>query len=422
VVAVSFKRKPSSTAGSSASCWALLKRWISSSSLLGAAPEAACLRYSGEFIVAYMYVTPSCPRTRFQTSGRGSRGRADACLRSTGQVPCAPTPDAKCAKRSSRASDASPHYGRQNGGYVGDAQISPPLAMASTTWVVICSVVAASLLAILARWRRTGQRADARSQTLAEPPARLGSTFLELGNIEALAQQVNWLLSERERWVYRRVEQIEFLDRHMVRRRISIDFEVPCNPVSVAIKPQPTTSGEERDQAELVARNYVPISVLRNWPPVLNFDLYADGGKPLPLLSKSATNDLDVKVLAALLGSAIGDDIASDLMGDAGNSLQALIGRVVHGEGAMARRALAAMREALQDHLAVDLNDAPDGYERFIDVAALLCEKHFALGRCDDRKGRRPQDREARLRSARSVPPFGRSSICEHPQPAGASR
>ena len=121
------------------------------------------------------------------------------------------------------------------------------------------------------------------------------TAFREIGNADSIAASTQQLFWERESWIYRSVEQIEFAGRKMVRRRISIDFEVPAHAIELNF-------GE--GDAKKVVR-VVPLSLLRSWPPVLNFDLEDQDESPLSPVSRTTTNAIDERVLKLLARSAL---------------------------------------------------------------------------------------------------------------------
>jgi hypothetical protein len=158
----------------------------------------------------------------------------------------------------------------------------------------------------------------------AVPEAERGSprrAFIELGSVNVLADQVAPLFWDKETWIERRVERIRFVDHTMVHRHISIDFRVP---------------------AQGLARGgvtYLPISVLRSWPPVLNFSLRDAAGQPLSLLSKQATNVLDERVLI---------DVAERAMGARAEEIRPYLRRIINDEGRGSRRAFTILRDAVE--------------------------------------------------------------------------
>lgn len=102
------------------------------------------------------------------------------------------------------------------------------------------------------------------------------------------------LLLPGDDWVRRRVETISFVDRRLVRRHVSIDFEVPK-----------IRKGVSEDSG------LVPISIIDKWPPLLNFDLRSRSNLPLPLLTTKENACMDEALLLAIAERLKGAD--SDL-------------------------------------------------------------------------------------------------------------
>ena len=189
--------------------------------------------------------------------------------------------------------------------------------------------------------------------------------FREVGSVEDLAAAAGPLFWDQATYVHRRVEHVEFLDRTIVRRKISIDFVVP----------------EQLDDRQ-VDLEFLPLTVLRNWPPVHRFDLRDAAGTALPLLSKTTTNQLDEQVLRGVAeyatGAKLGDETAQQLAA------------VVHGEGYAARRALRVFTEALQGWLAEQKEPLdPEPFERLVDLAAVFVDSTLLWVDVSGKRGQR---------------------------------
>jgi hypothetical protein len=101
------------------------------------------------------------------------------------------------------------------------------------------------------------------------------------------------LLAEPARWTHRRVERVVFLDDRTVRRRVSVDFEVPAELEGVP----------------------VPLALLRK-RPLVEFDLRDEGGRALPMLTRRQNGGLAAEVLLAAaegVGGALAPELAGDL-------------------------------------------------------------------------------------------------------------
>jgi hypothetical protein len=174
--------------------------------------------------------------------------------------------------------------------------------------------------------------------------------FLEIGGAALVASEASELFWGPERWVHRRVEQISFVDPNVVRRRISVDLEIPG-----------------ADEAGEATSKWLPLSVLRNWPPVLSFDLHDEEGRTLPLVSKLSTNLLDERVL---LGAA------EQALGSVPDSLKKHLRGLVHGEGAKARKSLTAIRTSLKEWSSEEGNEVEqEDLDRVVDLAGILVDR-----------------------------------------------
>jgi hypothetical protein len=129
-------------------------------------------------------------------------------------------------------------------------------------------------------------------------------------------------------WVHRRVESLNFPlpDDLVVRRHLSIDFSIPEEA-----KPIANSSGERGEESIY----YLPLSVLRKWPPVLNLDLRNAADIPIPLLTRSQNAVIDGAVLTELACRSL--DIAS---ADLDEHLQGQLKRIAEEQEAIAQAIL----------------------------------------------------------------------------------
>ena len=111
-------------------------------------------------------------------------------------------------------------------------------------------------------------------------------TLIAIGRSAAAAVRT------RDKWIHRYVEAVTFPrpDARVYRRNISIDFTIP------QITPVPNSDP---------ARYYVPLSLLRKWPPLLRLDLRTGGGDPIPLLTARQNGIVDCALLTALAQAAL---------------------------------------------------------------------------------------------------------------------
>lgn len=204
-----------------------------------------------------------------------------------------------------------------------------------------------------------GDRLAARSRISPQDPAL--STFVEAGNPSNIADEISRLLWDSESWIFRRVEKIEFLNASLARRHISVDFAVP----TIGLR-------DNYDDGE----QYVPISILRSWPPVHRFDLRDEAGRPLPLLSRKTTQTLDAELLLGL---------AHEIFGSRARSLSSPISRIVEGEGAVAARAFQVLRSLVDDH--AKRRGLPNRQRsEFLALAAILRNSSLLWIRVDERE------------------------------------
>lgn len=116
----------------------------------------------------------------------------------------------------------------------------------------------------------------------------------------------HWLMHV-DSWSHRRVEQVDLLDDRSVRRRISVDFELPSNEPEREIDDEPV--------------DLVPLALLTK-EPLIGFDLRDEGGNVVPLLTREQNAFFSWSLLAAVGEAAARDagftlplplDVLSDL-------------------------------------------------------------------------------------------------------------
>lgn len=191
-------------------------------------------------------------------------------------------------------------------------------------------------------------------------------TFREVGIGADHAARALTLFWDRERWIKRRVERIAFVDNTLARRRISFDFMVPHVDLAPPAHEHALEADDEARYGEVLKTDevYLPLSVLRKWPPVLNFDLRDAQDRPIPLVSKVASNQLDEGLL---LGAA------QRALPQVSEHTERMLHNIVHGEGRIARRAFVVLREAIHEAA----QESPDRFDpesvgRLLDLAGAL--------------------------------------------------
>lgn len=116
-----------------------------------------------------------------------------------------------------------------------------------------------------------------------------GNDWYEVGKNAALAYERD------HKWLFRRVESIEFVDRRSVRRTVIVDFEVPRKLQDL------------HSQKEVGPRNtyLVPIAMLPKWPPTMGFQLEDAAGNMLSRYRSRTTKRLDFGLLMGLIDLAL---------------------------------------------------------------------------------------------------------------------
>lgn len=122
---------------------------------------------------------------------------------------------------------------------------------------------------------------------------------------------------DQETWIHRRVESITFPfpTAPVYRRQVSIDFTVPEGL-------QPATE-ELKEGSTRPPRYYVPLSLVRRWPPLPRLDLRDETGKAIPFLTGRQNSLLDSSALKSV---AVGISPKIDV------GLQAMITRIAGAE------------------------------------------------------------------------------------------
>lgn len=114
-------------------------------------------------------------------------------------------------------------------------------------------------------------------------------------------------LSSQDEWIHRRVESISFpfANRAVYRRYLSVDFTIPAG-LKAAVD-------EVAGPAARPPRFYVPLSLIRRWPPLPRLDLRDSEGLPGPFLTARQNAVLDSAALQGLALQA-SREIPEDLL------------------------------------------------------------------------------------------------------------
>jgi hypothetical protein len=138
------------------------------------------------------------------------------------------------------------------------------------------------------------------------------------------------LLEREERWIHRRVESMTVGPDLLVRRRLSIDFTVPADLHEI-----PVGAGNQ-------TLSYLPVSVLRKWPPIWDLDIEDEYRRPLPLLTSIDNGIADAAALIELARRALGKEQDEPLSGILEDGLR----EIATAPPSLSRNALARVFDA----------------------------------------------------------------------------
>ena len=111
-------------------------------------------------------------------------------------------------------------------------------------------------------------------------------------------------LHSRRDWIHRRVQRISFPPTGMARTDVSIDFSLPDDfPVF-------------DDLRNGYGIYFVPLLVLRKWPPLLRLDLRDQQGDPIPLLTTRKNQAVDARFLVASAPEGLLREAAEPLLAE----------------------------------------------------------------------------------------------------------
>jgi hypothetical protein len=125
--------------------------------------------------------------------------------------------------------------------------------------------------------------------------------------------------TEIAEWVVRRVEAIEFVDDRTVRRRVSVDYTVPREAVSLQV-----CDGQ--------SVRVLPLAMMRR-KSMINFDLRDQGGRSLSLLGLRENQALTLGVVRSWASALLAPSASKDADGTPSSSrLDQLIDDVIAGD------------------------------------------------------------------------------------------
>jgi hypothetical protein len=184
-----------------------------------------------------------------------------------------------------------------------------------------------------------------------------------------IARESSFALRDTTKWLHRRVERICHTERSMVRRKVSVDFTIPED-----LPP----FHQSEDDATTPNVYFVPVALLRKWPPLMEFDLRAEDGRPIPLLTTRKNREVDA---AALI------DLAPE--GSERECLRSLLESVAHLDEPGARHSLEAVGTFLDVRWASLPPDDQKAWHRTLRVAGSLVTNSILWVRVEANPGQR---------------------------------
>jgi hypothetical protein len=112
-------------------------------------------------------------------------------------------------------------------------------------------------------------------------------------DLDSLVTSTLWLTGNWAGWVYRRVESLDFVDERTLRRRVSVDFELPPQAVCV----------EATASSQCFA---IPLGLFRKGV-LRRFDALDESDRSLPLLTRSQTAEIGARLLVSVAIVALQD-------------------------------------------------------------------------------------------------------------------
>ena len=120
--------------------------------------------------------------------------------------------------------------------------------------------------------------------------------------LEQVAAKCGPFLHTRREWIHRRVHRISFTPAPLMRTDVSINFTLPDGfPMF-------------DDLRNGYGIYYVPLLVLRKWPPLLHLDLRDQNGDPIPLLTTRKNQAIDASFLVASSPEGLVREAAAPLL------------------------------------------------------------------------------------------------------------
>ena len=201
------------------------------------------------------------------------------------------------------------------------------------------------------------------------PPPTGGYDFQEEispSPLELLARESSSSLRDTQGWLHRRVERISYTDRLMMRRRVSVDFTIPRDL-------PPFSDGPGRKSVF-----FVPVGLVRKWPPLMMWDFRASDDGPLPFLTSAKNAKVDAEALFGLAPA-----------GELRDRLRPNLVAIPELSEADARRELAAMTESLRAHVKKLTITELDAWRRVVWVAGTMVGNSVVWARTEGAVGER---------------------------------
>jgi hypothetical protein len=131
----------------------------------------------------------------------------------------------------------------------------------------------------------------------------------EVDRLVAVGVSAASALTSQETWIHRRVESITFPfpSRPVYRRHVSVDFTIPAGL-------SPVVDEEQDGENAQPSRFYVPVSLVRRWPPLPRLDLRNGEGHPIPFLTGRQNTVLDSVALRAVALNITGGNVSNELL------------------------------------------------------------------------------------------------------------
>lgn len=168
-------------------------------------------------------------------------------------------------------------------------------------------------------------------------------------------------------WVRRRVEQLSFVDEKTVRHRVSVDFKLP------------DTYAEVRSLRG--GHWLVPLALLKKERPLVDFDLFDEEERALPLVDSREGNEISTAMLIAT---------ASTLLKQAGDELTpTMADSLQHLVDCRPDEAKEALRDALEPRGGLDGRRLLAGDDRMKRLAADLAQNFLVLAPLSEATKRR---------------------------------